>query len=174
GSALLLRLVGFALLFFLALPLPADAQYFGRNKVQYDDFDFQVLNTDNFDLHFYDRTSPEAIRDVGRMAERWYERLGRTFQHAFRSRKPLVFYANQPDFQQTNTISGSISQGTGGVTEGLKNRVILPFAETYGETDHVLGHELVHAFQYDLAQARTGGGLTAINRLPLWVVEGLA
>ncbi|HSR41224.1 MAG TPA: hypothetical protein VLL48_03610, partial [Longimicrobiales bacterium] len=148
----LLRLVGFALLLLFALPLPADAQYFGRNKVQYDVFDFQILETDNFDLHFYDRTSPEAIRDVGRMAERWYERLGRTFQHAFRAKKPLIFYANQPDFQQTNAIPGSISQGTGGVTEGIKNRVILPFAETYGETDHVIGHELVHAFQYDLAQ----------------------
>jgi len=159
---------------FLLTPRAADAQYFGRNKVQYDDFDFRVMETENFDIHFYDGVSDQAIRDAGRMAERWYERLARTFRHAFRKRKPLILYANQPDFQQTNTIRGSISQATGGVTEGLKNRVILPFAEAYGETNHVLGHELVHAFQYDIAQSGRGGGSTGFQNLPLWTVEGLA
>jgi len=156
------------------LPLPADAQYFGRNKVQYDDFDFEVLRTEHFDIHYYSEQE-ESIQDVARMAERWYERLARVFQHQFRERKPLIFYANQPDFQQTNAIRGNISQATGGVTEGLKNRVILPFAETYPGTDHVLGHELVHAFQFDLAQANSAaGGGAGLMRLPLWSVEGLA
>lgn len=33
-------------------PEPAETQYFGRNKVQYDRFDFQVLETPRFDLYF--------------------------------------------------------------------------------------------------------------------------
>jgi hypothetical protein len=37
------------------------------------------------------------------MSERWYERLARLFQHEFEERKPLIFYADHPDFQQTNT-----------------------------------------------------------------------
>ncbi|MGQ0816196.1 MAG: peptidase S9, partial [Gemmatimonadota bacterium] len=40
--------------------------------------------------------------------------------------------------------------------------------------DHVLGHELVHVFQYDLAQSPSGGGLMGMSRLPLWLVEGMA
>ncbi len=166
-----LLLVGTSL---LAAAEPAAAQYFGRNKVQYDDFDFEVLETEHFRIHHDTGQSDEAIRNVGRMAERWYARLSRTFQHAFREKKPVLFFADQPDFQQTNAIPGFISQATGGVTEGLKNRVIMPFAETYGETDHVLGHELVHAFQYDIAQSRRGGGSTGFQQLPLWAVEGLA
>ena len=35
------------------LPAAASAQYFGRNKVQFDDFDFKVLSTEHFDWHFY-------------------------------------------------------------------------------------------------------------------------
>ena len=93
------------------------------------------------------------------MGERWYERYARAFQHEFEARKPVVLYADHPDFQQTNTLSGFIGEGTGGVTESLKNRVIMPLTGSYFDTDHVLGHELVHAFQYNIAQTRRGGGL---------------
>jgi Tol biopolymer transport system component len=157
----------------LLAPVPADAQYFGRNKVQYDEFDFRVLPTPHFDVYYYTEKE-EAIQDVARMAERWYERLARLFQHEFTERKPLIFYADHPDFQQTNTIRGQLSEGTGGVTESLKNRVIMPLAGSYASTDHVLGHELVHAFQFDIAQSRRGGGPQALSRVPLWMVEGMA
>ena len=162
-----------ALVFLFATFTPVEAQYFGRNKVQYDDFDFEVLTTDHFHIHYY----PEAgvvIEDVSRMAERWYERYARLFQHEFERAKPLVLYADHPDFQQTNTLQGQLGESTGGVTESLKNRVIMPMTGSYQDTDHVLGHELVHAFQYNLAQSRQGSGIPGLARLPGWLVEGMA
>ena len=157
-----------------ALPsLPAEAAaQFGRNKVQFDDFDFRILETDHFDWHFYPEEAV-ALEDVARMGERWYERLARTFQHEFEDRKPMILYADHPDFQQTNTLSGFIGEGTGGVTESLKNRVIMPLTGSYWDTDHVLGHELVHQFQYNIAQARPGG-FQGLATMPLWLVEGMA
>ncbi|MBI4408783.1 MAG: PD40 domain-containing protein, partial [Gemmatimonadetes bacterium] len=157
----------------LARAPDAPAQYFGRNKVQYQDFDWRVLETEHFRIHFYPEET-EAVQDAARMSERWYARLGGLFRHQFRGRKPLIFYADHPDFQQTNVISGLIPEATGGVTEALKNRVTMPLTGTYRENDHVLGHELVHAFQYDLAGGAQGGGLAALSRLPLWLVEGMA
>ena len=157
----------------VAAPAPAEAQYFGRNKVQYDDFDFTVLSTPHFDFHYYP-VEAEAVRDAARMGERWYERFARAFQHEFEASKPVILYADHPDFQQTNTLSGFIGEGTGGVTESLKNRVIMPLANSYWDTDHVLGHELVHAFQYNIAQSRRGGGLQGLMALPLWLIEGMA
>lgn len=154
------------------VPTSASAQ-FGRNKVQFDDFDWHVLETDHFDWHFYP-IEDEAMEDVTRMGERWYERFARSFQHEFEQSKPIIMYADHPDFQQTNTLSGSIGGGTGGVTESLKNRVIMPMASTYADTDHVLGHELVHAFQYNIAQSQRGGGLQGLMALPLWLIEGMA
>ncbi len=172
-----MKRLGATLVLFLAalptLPHAAEAQYFGRNKVQYDDFDFRVLETPHFDIHYYP-VMAEAIEDVARMSERWYERFARTFQHEFEASKPLIFYADHPDFQQTNTLQGFIGEGTGGVTESLKNRVIMPLSGSYWDTDHVLGHELVHAFQYNIAQARRGGGLQGLYSLPLWLIEGMA
>ena len=152
----------------------ARPQYFGRNKVQYERFDWRILESEHFDLHGYEAMSDAALGDAGRMAERWYDRYQGLFDHRFGERKPLILYADKPDFQQTNTTPGFVSQSTGGFTEGLKDRVVLPFAEGYGETDHVLGHELVHAFQFDIAQSDSGAGPTGFLRLPLWFIEGMA
>jgi len=156
-----------------AFASPVQAQYFGRNKVQYDGFEFQVLETPHFDIHYYPEEGV-AIQDVARMAERWYERYARFFQHEFEGRKPLVIYADHPDFQQTNTLQSFLGESTGGVTESLKNRVIMPMTGSYQDTDHVLGHELVHAFQYNIAQSGPGSGMVGMSRLPLWLMEGMA
>ena len=107
------------------------------------------------------------------MAERWYSRHSDTFRHAF-DRKELVFYADQPDFEQTNVISEQLEEGTGGVTESNRTRVIMPFTGIYADNDHVLGHELVHVFQYNIAEGTPGGGLMRLDALPLWLIEGMA
>jgi Tol biopolymer transport system component len=157
----------------LLCPIPLAAQYFGRNKVRSDDFRFTVLQTAHFDVYSYPEEA-RAVQDAVRMSERWYERYARTFQLEFARRKPIILYADHADFEQTNIIEGRIDEATGGVTESLKDRVFLPLASTYQETDHVLGHELVHAFQYDVAKSRGGVGAGGLEQLPLWMVEGMA
>ncbi|MFT5141580.1 MAG: Tol biopolymer transport system component [Rhodothermales bacterium] len=152
---------------------PASAQYFGRNKVQYDKFEFQKFQTEHFEFYFYPEEE-DAVKDAARMAERWYQRHSRTFLREFVERKPVIFYANDADFQQTNAIGGTLGQGTGGVTEALKERVIMPLTGSYRDTDHVLGHELVHSFQYDIALNRTDSSRFALGLMPLWLVEGMA
>jgi WD40 repeat protein len=156
---------------------PANAQHFGRNKVQYQTFDFQVSRTPTFDIYFYPATK-DVIPLTARMAERWDERLQRMLDHKLSSRQPLILYAAPSHFQQTNVIGGSIGEGTGGVTEGARRRVVMPFAGPLGDTDHVLGHELVHAYQYDMATAvalRSGqSGMAGMAGLPLWFIEGMA
>ena len=152
-----------------ALAPEAQAQYFGRNKVRYDDFDFRILETEHFDLYYYEGMD-QAARDVARMAERWYDRLSGILDHEFDERKSIVLYADDADFRQTNIAN--IGEGTQGVTEGARQRVVLPMAGTYAETDHVLGHELVHQFQYDIAQR--SGRFAQFVRMPLFVIEGMA
>src|ERR1051325_4934396 len=97
----------------LVLATTAQAQYFGRNKVQYKDFKFEVMKTDHFDIYYYPEEQESVVR-VSRMAERWYARLSQVFNHEMKSRQPLVVYASHPDFEQTNVVSGSIDEGTGG------------------------------------------------------------
>ncbi len=39
-------------------------------------------------------------------------------------------YASHPQFEQTTALNEIMGEGTGGVTESLKRRVILPFGGT--------------------------------------------
>jgi Tol biopolymer transport system component len=176
GRATAWRGLVLALLILTALPALAGAQYFGRNKVQYRTFDFQVLRTDHFDLYYYPEEA-EATRLVARMAERWYVRLSRFFGHELRGRQPLILYAVSAHFRQTNAVDGLIGEGTGGLTEALKRRIVLPMSGSLADTDHVLGHELVHAFQFDLTGSDPREGAVqapGILAFPLWFVEGMA
>jgi hypothetical protein len=50
-------------------PTTAPGQYFGRNKVKYESFDFKVLNTPHFDVLFY-LEDEQVVEDAARMAER--------------------------------------------------------------------------------------------------------
>src|SRR5215207_6270620 len=166
-----LALVGAVVTVVVAAPA-AHAQYFGRNKMQYEKFDFRILRTPHFDLHYYP-SEEGAARDAARQAERWYARHAATLGHTF-DRRPLVVYADIPDFLQTN-VADVGNEGTGGVTLGQRERVVYRFTGSYADDDHVLGHELVHVFQYDLAlRAKEGRGLRSLGSLPLWLVEGMA
>ncbi len=149
-------------------------QYFGRNKVQYQTFHFKVLKTKHFDVYYYP-SFKEVADQAARMAERWYARISRILNHDLKGRQPLILYASSPQFQQTTAIPDILGEGTGGVTESLKRRIILPVGTSLYETDHTIGHELVHAFQYDIMS----GGVTGANqagsfRIPLWFIEGMA
>ena len=166
GRSFLATLIGAVLL--VGVPVDARAQYFGHNKVQYDPDDVRVLATEHFDI-YYSRDDGTSALSVGRLAERWHRRLSRALEHSLTGRQPLILYGSHRRFEQTNVFSGLIDENTGGFTESRKRRIVIPFAATLAETDHVLGHEIVHAFQYDIA-ARHKTALT----LPLWFIEGMA
>jgi hypothetical protein len=169
---LAVRLVVLALLFSVLAPV-SQAQYFGRNKVQWEKFDFKVLQTEHFDIYYYEQEA-DVVQDIARMSERWYARLSRVFNHSFK-RKPIVLYANSADFHQTTTTGGTLGEGTGGFTDSIMNRVVLPLTGDYAQNDHVLGHEMVHVFQYDIAAtASQQRRRFALEQMPLWLIEGMA
>jgi len=158
-----------------SLATPAAAQYFGQNKVQYRSFNFQSIQTEHFDIYYYPDERGGAL-DAARMAERAYGRLSRVLHHKFQGRKPIILYASQSDFQQTNVVDAS-GEGLGGVTEFFKHRAVLPFTGSYAEFEHVLQHEMVHQFQYDVySRGRPGGGVQTLVNVnpPLWFMEGMA
>lgn len=142
----------------------AEAQQFGRNKVRHRTFDFRVLRTEHFEVYYYTEAA-DAVRLAARMAERWHARLSEVLAHDLQGIQPLILYAAPAHFQQTNVVDAAISEGVGGLTESLRRRIVMPFVGDLGETDHVLGHELVHAFQFDMIGARAW---------PLWFMEGMA
>lgn len=165
-----------ATVLFLALVIvsPAHAQ-FGQNKVQYQERKWSVLKTAHFEIYFRDGLRDAAV-DAGRMAERAWARLSVILDHEPTRPIPIVLYGSQAEFQQTNLTPEFIGEGTGGFTEFARRRVAVPLTGSYGDFDHVLTHELVHAFQLDVL---TGGGERSLLGPmqyvpPLWFMEGMA
>ena len=70
-----IRTLGRALVWLVVIAAPgsADAQYFGRNKVEYTDFDFRVLSSEHFDVYYYPREEQTA-RLAARLPQRSYAR----------------------------------------------------------------------------------------------------
>ncbi len=167
------RVLCLFLFVLVLLPVEVAGQYFGRNKPSYQRFDFEMFQSPHFDIYHYfeDDSIPNFLANSH---EKWYERHQKIFKDTFETRNPILIYANHPDFQQTTAISGMIGVGTLGVTEALKNRVVMPILETNAQTDHVIGHELVHVFQFRQMFLKDSLGLNSIRNLPLWWVEGMA
>ncbi len=146
---------------------------FGKNKVQFKSFDWSIIRTEHFDLYFYEQER-QAAMDAAEIAERSYAYLSEILDYRFKEKIPLLLYASHNDFQQTNAIQSYISEGTQGVTESLKGRMILPITGSYAQFVHVLTHEMVHAFQFDILLSAGPNDLVRRFNPPLWFVEGMA
>jgi Tol biopolymer transport system component len=160
----------------VALPAAVAAQsYFGQNQVQYGRFDWKVLETEHFLIYYYPATGG-SVGDAARLAERSYARLSRILDHQFSEKKPIVLFASRTDFAQNN-VTGDLGEATGGATEALRHRMLLNFTGDLRSFEHVLAHEMVHAFQYDIfARGKAGAGLHTLAQVnpPLWFSEGMA
>lgn len=154
----------------------ATGQGFGKNKVQYENWDWFLLESKNFDVYFY-----SGAEDLARFAaiesERALSQIAREFRYEISDRIPLIIYKSHNDFQTTNVTPGLLPEGVGGFTEFLKHRVVVPYEGDYDQFRHVLHHELIHAVMFDMLYGRSLanliGGQSSL-RLPLWFSEGLA
>jgi Tol biopolymer transport system component len=167
-------LIGIVVLLMLAAA-PLSAQYyFGKNKVQYTNFDWRVLTTRHFRIYFYAQES-DLAEIAARSAEDSYRVLAGKFNHEIYSHIPLIIYSNANHFAQTNVTWSLIPENVAGFTEFIKGRVVVPFNGSYYDFDRVIRHELVHVFMISKINRigrEHGRGADAFP--PLWFVEGLA
>jgi Tol biopolymer transport system component len=164
------------LVVLLATPRGADAQYFGQNKVQYRLYDWKSITSDHFEIFFYTGLDSLARRTLD-LAEKTNAMLSARMGHTLGRRVPIILYGSHNDFAQTNVTPELIDAGTGGFTELLRNRVVLPFTGSYEDLRHVVVHELTHAYMFDLLYGGAGASLIARQSffsVPLWFAEGLA
>lgn len=172
----LIRSLKYFLLFSFLLADFTTAQfyYFGRNKVQYEDFDWKVLRTRHFNIYYYGEM--EQVAEIGAFyAEEIYDELKVRLNHVVTRKIPLIFYNTSIHFQQTNVTPGLIPEGVGGFFEFLKGRVVLPSNGSLSDFRHVIRHELVHVFMTNkIARALSDHRIPPDAMPPLWFVEGLA
>jgi len=160
----------------LGPPHSARAQFltFGKNKVQYNRFDWHVLESKHFRLYFY----PEE-EDLARMAlemgEEGYDQIRRLFVTEVSRPVPLIIYSSHQDFEQTNVTPFLLPEGVAGLTEFARGRVMIPFGGSLADFRVTIHHELIHVFQLAVEERVFGRrARTNLPPVPLWWTEGLA
>lgn len=165
-----------SLILFIISTAAGQYQYFGKNKVQYKDFDWYYIQSEHFDVYYYE--GGDAIAEFAiEVMEEALEEYENKMRYRVKERIPILLYKSHNDFQQTNAIMPYMEEGIQGVTELFKNRIVLPYEGDYSQYRHVLRHELVHAFMNDMLY---GGGFPnsiysqSTFQQPLWFAEGLS
>jgi Tol biopolymer transport system component len=149
---------------------------FGQNIVQYDNFNWFYIQSNHFDIYYYDNGISHA-EYVAHEAEEAYKNISKYLDWDLTNRYSIIIYNSHNDFQQTNVVESYMYEGIGGVTELYKTRVVIPFDGSHEEFKHVIHHELVHMFINDYMY---GGSLQNLITkqisyvIPLWMNEGLA
>ncbi len=163
----------FLLVFFL---LKAELFPFGKNKLNLDSGNWKSVRSIHFNV-YYPEGSEELGLETMRLAEEAYVLLANRLQHELTDDIPVVVYPSHMAFQNTNILPDMIGEGTGGFTEALKMRVVVPFNGSWSEFRHVLTHEMVHAFQFNIMFSDSPGTANSwfgLSAMPLWIAEGMA
>jgi hypothetical protein len=158
------------------LPAPGLGQFltFGKNKVQYNQFDWRVLGSRHFRVYYYPEEE-ELARIALTMSEEGYDRLRRLFVDEAEEPIPLIIYSSHQDFEQTNVTPSMMPEGVAGLTEFGRGRVLIPFGGSLDEFRTTIHHELVHVFQLSIERKLfSRRGRSSLPSPPLWFVEGLA
>ena len=161
------------LLLLLLAAGTSPAYYFGQNKVNLVPEEWSTLQTMHFDI-YYPQGEDEFGRVVALMAEETYYTLKDQLTFPIGSRIPVMFYSSKTNFQSTNIIYPLLTEGVGGFTESLRNRVAIPFDGSYSDLEELLAHELTHAY----TNALEDGVANALRSMrptsfPFWFSEGL-
>jgi Tol biopolymer transport system component len=171
-----LRFVIFLPILALLAASPASAQKFGRNKVQYDTFDWRVLVTEHLEIHFYPEEEVVARR-AAEYGEAACVALDEALGYSLSRKIPVVVYGSHYHFRQNNVSPSLVGESTGGFTEIFRTRVVLPYSGSESEFRHVVHHELVHAYMFDMLYGGPVRSLFVLQyafAIPLWFAEGIA
>ncbi|MDX1618570.1 MAG: hypothetical protein R3224_07270, partial [Balneolaceae bacterium] len=177
------RLLKTLFLALAALLIGADSGYaqyftFGKNRVQYNQFEWRYIQSEHFDVHYYGSLNYELADFTVRTLESSLRQLSEDYRHQIADRIKVIIYDSHNDFSQTNVVAlPTNAEGIGGVTDPFKNRITMPFSGNYPEFRSTLQHELSHAVFNDMFYG--GSVQNIINNniqlvFPNWFDEGLA
>ncbi|MGH9398759.1 MAG: hypothetical protein ACRD00_00210, partial [Thermoanaerobaculia bacterium] len=146
--------------------------YFGQNKFEYDNFEWQTYKSTHFTIYFY-KKEEVTLGKVASYAESAYDDISRALNFQIPKSINLIYYANHSDFEQTNTLTEFIPEGIGAFALPSRNRMVLPVDMPDEKLQQLIAHELTHVFQFEIL---FGGNYlrAATSTAPQWLTEGMA
>ena len=123
------RFVWFILVLFTickSVQAQVSAVEFGKNRVQYQKFNWKYYQTQNFNTYF-SQDGLELGKYVAQVAEKELPGLEEFIEYGLQRRANIVVYNNFDEMQQSNIGLGIDWQQTGGVTKLVNNKMMVYF-----------------------------------------------
>src|SRR6478735_12634538 len=125
------RLFLFTVVFFsLKTNAQVNSVEFGKNRVQYQKFNWKYYQTENFNSYF-SQDGLELGKYVAQVAEQELPQLEEFVEYGMQRRANIALYNNFNEMQQSNIGLGIDWQNTGGVTKLVNNKMLV-----YYNSDH--------------------------------------
>jgi len=172
------KLAGVGLLFFLFTGASAQRAYetFGRNRIQYKEFDWKYLSSENFDLYYYGerkKTSQEAIQYL----ESEFDRITDLLGYSPYQKTKVFLYNSVTDLQQSNVGLNYSRFSVSGETEFIKPYVEIAHPGNLEEFKQELLFKmstlLVHEMMFG-GNLRDMFASSVLLNLPEWFIDGIS
>ena len=167
-------------LFILLFNFPGQAQRametFGRNRVQYRQFNWQYVSSENFDVYYYDdrrRVATEATQYL----ETEFDRVTDLIGYPPYLKTKVFLYNSVTDLQQSNMGILGKQFRVGGETEFIKPYVEIAHPGTLDEFKEELVHKVTDLMIHEMM---FGGSLkdmfqnAVLLNLPDWFIDGIS
>ncbi len=156
----------------LASASHAQFLYFGKNKVNYDNFEWQLFKTPHFDLYFYPEEE-KLVNSIVNWLESGYMYIAQKYDWNLTRRIPVFFYKTKSEFEQTSIYPAFLPLGVEAFSEPIRNRFVVPLDQPPLNMQQLIIHEMTHTFQYDILY-EFNIPKKFLSRTPLWFIEGMA
>jgi len=179
---LYVQLIAFVALGVLGLPQRGQAQFYyglqqeyGKNRVQFTDFDWVYYRYEAFDVYFY-RGNEELAGQVSRMVHYELPQIERFLDAPLDERLQILVFNNLTDLKQSNVNSSSEEDyNQSGVTRLSGRRLFLYFDGSYQDLRSHLRTALGEVVLANLMYGNFTQSITnsALLNLPAWYTQGL-
>jgi hypothetical protein len=169
-------------LLILVSSLPVSGQFyyglrqeFGKNRVQYNKFDWVFYRYEQFDIYFY-RGNDELAAQVSRMAHAELPKIESLLDAPLDERVQILVFNNLSDLKQSNVNSSDDEDyNTGGVTRISGRRLFLHFNGNFIDLRRDLRSGLAEVVLSNMIYGNFTQSIrnSALLNLPEWYTEGL-
>ena len=148
---------------------------FGKNRVQYKDFDWQFYETDNFRIYFY-----QGGQDMGKYAilssEKCLQEMNELLDYKLSTKLDLIVYNDISDMHQTNIGIKEDVEKVNGTVQLKNNKLFVYFNGEHSDIDRQIKEGITRLYLSSLVK---GSGFQEVVQnslllnLPSWFIEGL-
>ncbi len=148
---------------------------FGKNRVQYHDFQWEQYQSANYIVYWYG-TGQNIAKAALRMAEDDYDEIQQIMEDRISGQIEIIVYNDLTDLKQSNIGSEEVFFNTGGVTKIVGRKIFVYFNGDHNDLKRQIREGIARVYLNKLLFGRSLQEVVqnaVLLNLPEWFTEGI-